>query len=435
MYVSSSRCSTRSDYLNSGASSSRLNTLPLVFLVSVFSLWSSICNVAIADEQTPPNPFENGWVLNSSASSLTFQTIKNGSELESSRFGNFEGSVDENGLASISIQLDSVDSKADLRNVRLRFLLFETYKFAVSTVTAKIDAAALSTLAEDRRITLPLEFELDLHGVKQSLKTKTIVTQLAGNQISVTSSAPVSIETRLFDLDAGVKKLEESARVSIVPMGAVSFNMVFDMSAELPKSDDALIADASLSSANASENNASDEPKAQKVLAKVTTEPKPIAPDSEPESTPYSSPYSSTEPATTAASEPVQLVEAGELSVEQCAQRFKLLSQTGGIYFKTASARLDPKSEGALTTIIAVLDRCPQVKLVVGGHTDSIGTRRDNQRLSELRAKSVAQYMINNQVDEQKLSAVGFGETQPLVPNNTRRNRERNRRIEFTIEQ
>jgi len=393
--------------------------------------------VAWGAEESASNPFKNGWTLDNSSSSLSFQTIKNGSILESSKFVSFDGSVDEDGVASLRIQLDSVESNADLRNVRLRFLLFETFKYPEATVSAKIDPAALSTLSDTDRVEVPLEFELDLHGVRQTIKTKTFVTQLAGNQVSVASSAPLSIETKLFNLEEGVKKLEESASVTIVPMGAVSYDLIFNTSVG---STDNPVADSADALTETPVEILAEKVPAVEVPANIANISQALEPDSAPESTPYSSPYSTIEPTTTVPTPvevplPVELVEGGILSNEQCVQRFELLSETGGIYFKVASARLDPKSVGALTTIIAVINRCPQVKLIVGGHTDSIGSQKDNQRLSELRAKSVANYMVQNNVDQQRISAVGFGETKPLVPNNSRRNRERNRRIEFTVAQ
>jgi len=423
-----------------------------IVLLTILTLFG---NVARAADESTANPFENGWTLDSSSSSLTFQTIKNGSILESNRFSSFEGTVDEAGSASILIQLDSVETNVDLRNVRLRFLLFETYKYAQALVSANIDPAVLSTLTEKGRIEVPLEFELALHGVKRTLQLQTVVTKLAGNQVAVASAAPLSIETEQFDLTDGVKQLEESAQVSIVPMAAVSFNMVFDTSVEAQAGEE--VAEKAVENVSKEAEPATPKPAAkptQTPAADTTPSPVPVeiavenpvevpdeqvavAPDSAPDSTPYSSPYSAAKPEPKPEPKPkpkpVAVLDTSPLSDEQCAKRFADLTKSGGIFFKTASARLDPKSVGALTNIINVVNRCAQVNLIVAGHTDSVGTLRQNQRLSELRALSVSEYMIKNNVDQQRITAVGFGETKPLVPNNSRRNRERNRRIEFTI--
>jgi len=189
-------------------------------------------------EKSVANPFENGWQLDTASSNLTFQTTKNGSIQEISSFTSYAGSINENGMASIRIKLDSVESEVDLKDVRLRFLLFETYKFPEAVVTAEISPEALSSLSQESSIEVPLEFELDMHGVKQALQVQTSVTMVGDNQVSVTSVEPLSLETALFDLDAGVKKLEESAYVTIVPSGAVSFDFIFNTSTETKPNND-----------------------------------------------------------------------------------------------------------------------------------------------------------------------------------------------------
>ena len=76
---------------------------------------------------------------------------------------------------------------------------------------------------------------------------------------------------------------------------------------------------------------------------------------------------------------------------------------------------------------------CPTVAIEIGGHTDSEGTPERNQRLSDRRAQSVYDYLTRKGVEAKKLVAVGYGETRPLVPNDSAENRAKNRRIEFTV--
>lgn len=133
--------------------------------------------------------------------------------------------------------------------------------------------------------------------------------------------------------------------------------------------------------------------------------------------------------------EPVSSTEAvsGTLSREQCSNRLEVLSSTGEIYFDSSSATLDPASIPLLSAIIGITERCSQFNLEVSGHTDSTGNEAENQLLSELRAKSVAQYLTDNGVDPARITTVGYGEEKPIVVNNSALNRARNRRIEFTI--
>ena len=65
------------------------------------------------------SPFGEGWELESEASKLQFQSIKNGSKIETSSFAKLTGAIDANGNASLKVLLDSVDTKVDLRNARM----------------------------------------------------------------------------------------------------------------------------------------------------------------------------------------------------------------------------------------------------------------------------------------------------------------------------
>ena len=77
--------------------------------------------------------------------------------------------------------------------------------------------------------------------------------------------------------------------------------------------------------------------------------------------------------------------------------------------------------------------RDPLCLIEIEGHTDAEGTPERNARLSRRRAEAVAEYLAEAGVDAQKLSAVGYGETRPVAPNDTPANRARNRRIEFAV--
>jgi len=168
-----------------------------------------------------------GWTLNTEISKLNFQSVKNQTKVESSGFASFQGSIAPDGLATVTIQLDSVDTGIDLRNVRMRFLFFETFKFPEAVVTARLDPGMLDELASRRRMTVPLAFDLDLHGISRSLETEVVVTLLTDDLVSVASGTPISIGAALFGLSDGVTKLEEAASVSIIPSGSVTFDFVF----------------------------------------------------------------------------------------------------------------------------------------------------------------------------------------------------------------
>jgi outer membrane protein OmpA-like peptidoglycan-associated protein len=104
------------------------------------------------------------------------------------------------------------------------------------------------------------------------------------------------------------------------------------------------------------------------------------------------------------------------------------------LFFKTNSAELSSKSSGLLSEIADVLLRNPQVAhLEIQGHTDNTGSPEVNKQLSQDRAEAVRTALITAGVDGGRLTAKGYGDTRPLVPNLTERHRARNRRVQFII--
>jgi outer membrane protein OmpA-like peptidoglycan-associated protein len=108
------------------------------------------------------------------------------------------------------------------------------------------------------------------------------------------------------------------------------------------------------------------------------------------------------------------------------------------VYYDYDKAELKPESFPALDEIARMLEANPTMQIEMGAHTDSKGTDRYNQRLSEARAKSVVDYLVSKGIDASRLLAKGYGETMPVAPNeeNGKDNpegREKNRRTEFKV--
>ncbi len=103
-------------------------------------------------------------------------------------------------------------------------------------------------------------------------------------------------------------------------------------------------------------------------------------------------------------------------------------------FFDFDKAQLDADSQAALDAIIEQLKTFVTVKEIrITGHTDSIGTREYNQRLSERRAQAVADYLIGRGVNPKLISTAGAGEDQPIADNGTPEGRAKNRRAVIDI--
>jgi outer membrane protein OmpA-like peptidoglycan-associated protein len=101
--------------------------------------------------------------------------------------------------------------------------------------------------------------------------------------------------------------------------------------------------------------------------------------------------------------------------------------------FATGSAELMPGAYAELQRVAGVINSDLSVSVIVEGHTDSDGTREYNQVLSERRANAVRTALISYGVDPRRITAYGYGEDRPLVPNDTAYNKQRNRRVEITL--
>ncbi|MFP4023340.1 MAG: OmpA family protein [Thiohalospira sp.] len=103
------------------------------------------------------------------------------------------------------------------------------------------------------------------------------------------------------------------------------------------------------------------------------------------------------------------------------------------IFFETNKATLKTESTVELERVATLLKDNPGIRLEISGHTDNVGSYRANQRLSEARAKSVVDYLVNQGVDSGRLEYKGYSFTQPVADNNTEEGRAQNRRVEFKV--
>ena len=113
-----------------------------------------------------------------------------------------------------------------------------------------------------------------------------------------------------------------------------------------------------------------------------------------------------------------------------------LVAALSGVNFETDRATLKPAAREKLSKLSGVLLGFPgEYKLEIEGHTDSTGTDAYNQKLSQSRAESVRDFLVSQGIPEARIpSTQGFGRTKPIAPNDTRVNREKNRRVDIVIE-
>jgi OmpA-OmpF porin, OOP family len=313
------------------------------------------------------------WVLDPRLSSVYMQTVKANAVFETHQFMAVEGHVSKEGEASVTIALASIETGIDLRNVRMRFLLFETFKFPHADIAAKLDKAELRGLLSQTRVSYPLKLTLSMHGIVKEMETQVWITRIDASTIAVATKKPIIVTAESLGLADGIAKLSEAVGgTPIASAASITFDLVFAMGNGKP------------------EPGATGEKKGT--------------------------------PATTSA-----------ITAEACETTLSVISRRGAIYFRAASAELDQESAPLLDSVADIANRCPSVKIAVEGHTDNIGSKSLNQRLSEQRARSVAAYLIAKGVAAARIQSTGYGDTRPEAANDTKVDRGKNRRIEFKV--
>lgn len=102
-----------------------------------------------------------------------------------------------------------------------------------------------------------------------------------------------------------------------------------------------------------------------------------------------------------------------------------------GVVFNTNKSTIKPESEPVLTKAYNTMKENPGIEVEIHGHTDNVGKASYNLKLSQARANSVRQWLVNKGIDPARISTRGFGFVRPIAPNDTEEGRQQNRRIEF----
>ena len=102
-----------------------------------------------------------------------------------------------------------------------------------------------------------------------------------------------------------------------------------------------------------------------------------------------------------------------------------------GVNFASGSSELSYDTKKVLGKVVRTLNDYPEMNLEINGYTDNTGSLKFNMKISKQRAESVRNYLINQGVQADRLTANGYGPENPMTSNNTKEGRAKNRRIEF----
>lgn len=187
---------------------------------------SVVTTVVANDESADPIAYH----LDASKSSLHYVTTKQTHAVETNHFGALSGSISQDGVATLAIDLNSVETNIDIRNERMRDIVFETDVFnSLSTVTLPVDLDGLRAMAIGTSDTQTITADMNLHGVDAVVTTNVMITKLSASNLLVQSVTPMLIEADTFNLIPGIEALREIANLTVISYTVpVNFTLFFN---------------------------------------------------------------------------------------------------------------------------------------------------------------------------------------------------------------
>ncbi len=190
---------------------------------------SSIASSSSAGASSSIAAANGSWTLDTAASYLNFVTTKNTHNVEVHNFTGLTGDISAAGVATLKIDLASVNTGVAIRDERMRDLLFQTVNHPSATVTLTVPNSLISGLAVGQATTTDIPADLNLHGVNGSISAKVSVQKLSANRVLVQSMSPILIKAGDYALTDGVEALRAIANLASINVSVpVDFALVFD---------------------------------------------------------------------------------------------------------------------------------------------------------------------------------------------------------------
>jgi hypothetical protein len=144
-------------------------------------------------------------------------------------FNRISGAISATGVATLAIDLSSVNTNIALRDERMRDLLFQITSFPTATATLNLPNGLLTGLAVGDTSEIQLTASLDLHGVTSPVATKVSVQRLSATRILVQNLSPIVVNAPDYALAAGVEALRAAVGIASISSAVpVDFTLVYD---------------------------------------------------------------------------------------------------------------------------------------------------------------------------------------------------------------
>lgn len=169
------------------------------------------------------------WTVDPEASALNFFSLKNDEIAEQHAFTGLSGSVAADGTARIEISLASVASGIDIRDQRMRDMLFQVADWPLAEVSAQVDPAAFEALAPGQGALAEVTLTVETYGETAEYPASLAVTRLAQDRVAISTVSPILVSAGDFGYGDGVDSLREVAGLdAISPDVPVVFLLVLE---------------------------------------------------------------------------------------------------------------------------------------------------------------------------------------------------------------
>ncbi len=202
---------------------------------SLFTASAAAATLALAACATTGNgSSQTAWTIDRASSNLHFVSTKAGAPgvagvSEVSTFKRFEGGMSATGDIKMTIDLASIDSGIEIRDERLRTMLWNVKATPTATFTTKLGIDAMTKFAASRVNDFDIAGELSLAGQTKPVTAKLRATRVGENSLLVTTRAPIVINSNDYGLRAGVEALREVVGLNFVSASApVDFALVLN---------------------------------------------------------------------------------------------------------------------------------------------------------------------------------------------------------------
>lgn len=168
------------------------------------------------------------WTLDGNASAFFYVTTKAAAVSEVNSFKGLSGGIKDDGKASLVIDLATVDTAVEIRDQRMRDLLFQVAEYPSATVSVDVDAEALDSMSAGVSTAGSYTAQVALHGMTQEIMADLQITKLEDDSVLVQVARPLIVAAPAFGLQAGVDELQKVAALpSITPSVVIDFTLVY----------------------------------------------------------------------------------------------------------------------------------------------------------------------------------------------------------------